>query len=276
MTSRRGKPRFRRVRATGSRRPGYVRGSIAAQTEFAALLRALSARGGKKFRDALKGVSRTSLPRALFALDQARLEWFEELVSESMPSIKRLYTAGLKSGYLDAGIGFDPLGPDPHTLELLARSPDGIIPALRDFTEAERHYAEKVVRGSFEDQTFFDLDKVIDQVEEHLTGERWKLELIVRTETRKLAGMGKLAAWEQDPERGWFDYHYIATADRRTRPQHMDFMTAGPYTFDRVKDIWENVREPFNCRCSLARTVKPKDVLAQEGHIEADEKWRYF
>jgi SPP1 gp7 family putative phage head morphogenesis protein len=264
------------VTTTGVRRPGYIRGTIEAQKEFLRILADLHKAGLDKLARKLKSIPKSSMARALAAVEQTGTEWIEELVDSAMPSIKTVYTDGLKAGFTESGLAFDPLAADPHVLELLARSPDGIVPALRDFTETETRFAEKIIRGSFEEGTYFDLGKVIDQLRDRMPAAQYKLERIVRTETRKLAGMGKLAAWEKDPERDWFSYHYVATYDERTRQQHMHFMTGGPYEFDQVKVIWEEEREPYNCRCSLARTLKPHDVLVTEGHVTAEEAERLF
>ncbi len=271
-----GKPQFRRVTTTGTRRPGYISGTQAAQQAFIRVMRGLHLSGITKLEQRLRSISKRSLARAIAVVQQTSDEWVEELVEGAMPAVKRVYTDGLEAGFLESGLVFDPLAADPHTLELLARSPDGIVPALRDFAESERKFAEKVIRESFEEGTFFDLDKLVAQLRERMPAAEYKLERIVRTETRKLSGMGKLAAWEKDPERDWFNYHYVATYDERTRQQHMRFMTRGPYTFAAIKLIWEEEREPYNCRCSLSRTQKPRDVLVAEGLVTVEEAERLF
>lgn len=276
LNKRKGRPRFRRVTTTGVRRPGYIRGTQAAQEAFMRIMGTLHTAGIDKLERALRGVSKNSVARAIAAVQQTGDEWVEELIEGAMPSIRQVYTDGLKAGFAEAGLAFDPLAADPHTLELLARSPDGIVPALRDFTNRERQFAEKVIRESFEEGTYFDLDVVVGQLKERMEGSEYSLERIVRTETRKLAGMGKLSAWEKDERRDWFDYHYIATYDERTRQQHMSFMTQGPYTFDAIKIIWEETREPYNCRCSLSRTQKPREVLVAQGYVTAEEAERLF
>jgi SPP1 gp7 family putative phage head morphogenesis protein len=212
----------------------------------------------------------------LSGLRRVKHWWANTLVSTAMPVVEDMYLKELASNVGVGVMSFDPLAPDVNALKLFADHPEGLVPSLRDFAEEQRQMVEAVVRASFDQGTFFDLPKVVDILECELKEERWKLERIVRTETRKFAGMGRIHAWEQDPRQDWYNYHYQATHDTRTRPEHMAFMQGGPYTFDAIKQIWEIDREPYNCRCAVTRTLKPHAQLLTEGLATPEEvEWLF-
>lgn len=271
LLKRRGRPRFRRIRATGATRPGYVRGTAMVESSLLKLLKGLHEEGMRLVATNLRPLAGGPLARILDAVRDTFTLWIPHVLSVATPTVLRLYSAGLKSGLIEAGMSFGPELADVTTVEFLANQPDGLVPTLQGFMEEEREFVEQTIRRSYEAGQIPDLDALVGQLQKRTPRETWRLKRIVRTEARKTTGLGRLAGWEIDPRRDMYDYHYIATVDARTRKQHTRFMREGPYALDRLQVIWTDEREPYNCRCTMARTLKGKERLLDEGLATADE-----
>ena len=263
---------WRRIQVTGSKKPGYIKGTASQQRQLYTKLRGLQARGWGTLMSALAALPTFSLAQALTAARINFETWGRELRREGMPEALKLYEAGMRVGAAEVGMAFRPDVGDVDALNFLASQPGGIVPALRNFSEKQRVAAEETIRASFEEgPELFDLDRVVDRLQKRVGKETGQLRLLVRTETAKVVGMGRLAAWEDDPDRNKFDYHWIPTLDGRHKDVSKLFGENGPYTFEQVRNKWLNpvamVRnrktgklerqdDSFNQRCTIARTPK--------------------
>lgn len=223
--------------------------------------------------------SRT-LESLLQVINTSVAEWGELISREGVPAVQELYVTGLKAGTAEAGMAFGATLEDPQAVAFLANEPDGMVPALKDFSKAEQKFAEETIRQAFEADTPFDLDEIVKTLKGRVDKAGSRLRLIVRTETSKVAGLGRLAAWEQDPQRDWYDYHWVATIDGRHKDISEAFMKGGPYTFEQIKQLWlkpegwvvnrktgrrEYQIDSYNNRCTIARTLKSGERLMAEG-----------
>ena len=290
-----GRPKFRKVKITGSRKPGYIRGTLSAQQKLYQSLKQLHQQGVDLLTNNLKAiigaVEGMSLVAALKVITDTFVDWGTQVVEQTGPLVANLYGTGIKAGASEVGFStdFGATLADPVTLDYLATQPEGLVPTLQGFVEDERAAAEQIIRAAFEEETPFDLDVVVNTLQARVPKERYKLNRIVRTETSKLVGMGRLAAWEADPQRDMYDYHWIATLDGRHKDISEKFMKDGPYAFEEVKKLWENPvatvknrktgkmeeqNDAYNQRCTLARTPKPISRLRDEGVAEEElEGW---
>lgn len=280
---------LKRVKATRSKKPGYIRGTVTAQTAMLKKLRELHRQGMQIIANALRRPGRKTETVLLREIDMAIAEWTPQVLRDAMPIIFQLYGVGLKAGIGEVGVVMASDLPDPAAIEAIARSPHGFVPALENFIEEERKFAERVITQSFTGEQAFDLDEVVKTIESRVPKEKWRLERLVRTETSKIAGFGRLTAWEADPKRDWYLYHWIATIDGRQKKVSEKFMREGPYSFEKIKALWENPvarvyvdgkwidqNDAFNQRCTIARTLKPKEQLIREGHVTAEEAEKLF
>jgi hypothetical protein len=192
---------------------------------------------------------------------------------------------------MDTGVTIGPDQGDQLVVDWLKSSPQGFIPALKTFADDERRFFEEVVGDAYRGVDVegrirpFDLDSMVERVRERTDSADYKIERVVRTETAKATSLGRIASWENDPDRYLYDYHWVATHDSRTKDVSLLFERTGPYEFDEIKRRWvEDHNKPwpvvnrhtgrseyqvsaFNCRCTAARTPKEPDRLLQQGLV---------
>ena len=284
--------RFKRVKATGSRKPGYIRGTGSVQRRMVKRLRELQRAGWRLVSSELSRIGPSTLAEALDAVRGAFTIWEKEFVEQATPIALTLYDTGMKTSLAEIGFAFGADIPDINALAALTKEPHGIVPALQHFVEEDRAKVETIIRASFEGgPVAFDLDDTVKAIQQQVGKEKWRVERIVRTETSKIAGFGRLHAWEADPQRDMYHYHWIATLDGRHKDVSAKLMREGPYTFDKIKELWLNPvakvidrktgrmveqDDKFNQRCTLARTLKSKEVLVQEGLASKEEAESLF
>ncbi len=285
--------KFKRVKVTGSKKPGYIKGTAAAQRAMMKKLALLHKEGTAEFIVALRALSvGVSLASALKLVENHFTDWGKVVIERGLPEVAELYTTGLRAGAAEIGFSFAPDRADANAAKFLANQPAGMVPALKNFVEGERRVVEKVVRDGFkEGPQLMDLDAMVGKIQERVDKGTGRLELIVRTETSKIAGMGRLSAWAEDPDRDMYLYHWIPTLDGRHKDVSKLFGEGGPYTFDKIKQLWENpvatIRnrktgrtetqdDRFNQRCTIARTLKTREQLVSEGRISKEEQERFW
>lgn len=280
--------KFKRVKVTGSRKPGYIRGTAKQQTAMLRFMRRLHLQGMTGLSQALAvaGVG-ASLETVLAVMNRQMSAWGEVVVEQGMPIVTQLYQTGLAAGAAEVGFSFDSTAADVNAVRYLATKPNGLVPALQNFVEEERTAAEKIIRESFAggEEGIFDLPVMTKKIQARVGKERFRIERLVRTETSKIVGQGRLQVWAEDPDRDMYLYHWIPTLDGRHKDISKLFGEGSPYTFDRIKELWENpiatVRnrvtgvtevqnDVYNQRCTIARTLKSKAQLMDEGMSQED------
>jgi len=221
--------------------------------------------------------------------------WPELTAAAYHEVIDRLFEFGFMVGILDTGITVRPDEGDRMAVQWLKANPQGFIPALRNFSEDERRLFERVIAESYAGvdeegrRRPFDLDYMVRRVRDRSDEARYKVERVVRTETAKVTSLGRIAAWGDDPERDWYNYHWVATHDDRTKDVSLLFEREGPYSYDQIRHRWtvdhnrpifvvnrhtlrgEYQTSAFNCRCTVARTPKSEEELFAEGLVSRAE-----
>ena len=228
----------------------------------------------------------TDLNAVIRAMTEGFTAWERVLKRQAEPFLFQLYNIGAQASAAELGFTFDALAADPNVVRWLANQPTGLVPALKGLVEAEQEHVEEVIRRSFEEGTPFDLPDVTRALREKTEVSVSRARLIVRTETTKAVGMGRLAAWEQDTERAWYDYHWVATLDGRHKLISEKLMREGPYEFEEIKQLWVHqeawVYDPvkrrwvyqighYNCRCTITRTLKSRARLERETSLSVAE-----
>ena len=71
-----------------------------------------------------------------------------------------------------------------------------------------------------------------------------------------------MLAWELDPEKQDYDYHWLAKIDDRTKPISRVFAAGGPYTFDQIRQMWRDPtkRTALNLQIAGAETIPDSET----------------
>lgn len=266
------------------------------------LVRELERSLGQAHRDALLEILKgwgdlgyMMTPTQARGVVQATLRGWPELTAARYDElINRIFDTGFMVGVLDTGVIRAPDHGDQMVVEWLKNNRAGFVPALRTFSEGERRFFEVVIGDAYAgvDETgrerAFDLDRMVRRVRGRSEEARYKVERVVRTETAKATALGRIMSWENDTERDFYHYHWVATHDDRTKDVSFKFEREGPYGFSQIKRLWtidhnepqlvtnrhtgriETQISSFNCRCTPARTPKDPLELFQEGLIDRD------
>ncbi len=251
-------------------------------------------------REILKGWnelgSLMSPTQARQVVQSVLLGWPELTAVKYEKLINRLFQSGFMIGVLDTGVIRQPDHGDQMVVEWLKHNRQGFVPSLRSFGDDERRFFERVIGdayGGVDEETgqprAFDLDRMVRRVRSRSEEAKYKVERVVRTETAKATALGRIMSWENDQDRDFYRYHWVATHDDRTKDVSLMFESRGPYDFSQIKRLWtvdhnepklvrnrhtgkmETQVSAFNCRCTPARTPKDPRELHDEGLISRDE-----
>jgi hypothetical protein len=166
-------------------------------------------------------------------------EWRRTADEDSRRILRELMDAGLRQGMREGGYQPSPTK-DAMVLKVLTETPTGFIPALRSFADDTRQHFEEVISSAFTSKPP-DLQRMTMEMKEFTDNAAdWRIQRIVRTEMAKLSGEGRLLAWETDPEKDNYEYHWIAKLDDRTKPISRVLAAGGPYTFEQIRRLWRD------------------------------------
>jgi hypothetical protein len=198
----------------------------------------------------------TTLNQAIRVLNQKLDEWQGKVSESAKTNLNELANLGFKAGVIDTGVHVAMGLTDKMALEWLANQPTGFIPALKTFGEdIRKRFEDKISRAYAGDPNVpFNLKSMATEMQKETLGQRYKIERIIRTETAKVSNMGRLLAWEQDPDRNDYEYHWDAALDNRVKDISLQRWRNNPYTFDQIKQLWLNQDvDSYNQRCSISR-----------------------
>jgi len=189
-------------------------------------------------------------------------KWLDDLLVMLKPMVWNLMQTGLASS---GGVLVEDQLSNAHKLAMtyLEDNPNSILNAVKTLNVEQKQEAIGVLDDAFAGKMPWDLKKIKGAMMERADVSATHAELIARTEMTKISNQGRIFAWEQDPMRDDYNYHYIPTRDSRTKDVSLELAQNGPYSFDEIRALWLNPVSPttgqsdvFNNRCGVARTRK--------------------
>jgi len=187
-------------------------------------------------------------------------KWLDDLLGKLKPMAWNIMQTGL------AGTGLnEEQFSNAHKLAMgyLEDNPHSILNAVKTLNETQKAEAIKVLDEAFKGELPWDLKRIRSEIMVRADVSATHAELIARTEMTKISNMGRIFAWESDPLRDDYDYHYVPTRDSRTKGVSLELAGNGPYSFDQIRALWLNPVSPttgendvFNNRCGVTRTRK--------------------
>lgn len=240
----------------------------------------------------LRRLGNLSLATALLAARRLLQGWPEETFIESEPYIKKLFAVSFAAGMVDTELKVTPDQGDILSVDWINHERNGFLPALDNLSEDSMKIIREVITDSYQVGGEFDLDPMVNKIRDQTTelGKN-RAELIVRTETAKISALGRIAAWGKDTDKDWYNYWWVATPDNRVKDISLKFEREGPYSYNRIKNIWEHDHhEPQlvrnrktgkmeyqlsypNCRCTVARSPKSLEDLVAEGKVSQERTY---
>lgn len=121
--------------------------------------------------------------------------------------VRDIYEAGMAEETPPGiAVSFDQV--DEGAIEYLKDLPNGIVPTLKKFTDAQRDRIETAVRSAFTEGEPMDLPLVVDRLKDAVAGSDNDLKRIARTETSRVVNLSRAAQWRKytDPNVAQFEW----------------------------------------------------------------------
>lgn len=204
--------------------------------------------------------------------------WPSQIVTEIDKLVTRLFGAGYIEGVTDTEV---PLTSELASLHWVDRQKERLVPAFRKLVAHVLRRLGRVANSPIEEfLNAIDLQKAFG---------RNRIKLVINTETASATNNGRIAAWQNDPRKDWYLYHWEPIHDNRTKNVSLDFEKDGPYSFQQFKQLWDVKHQTpqrtrdrftgktvwevsvFNCRCEVSRVPKSNRQLYNEGLISRFE-----
>jgi hypothetical protein len=233
------------------------------------LLKLIKESYAKRLAAYMKSLTPGTTPEQAKAdLDTMIDDWVKTILKEVDKVCWNVAKTGLVAGAKDAGQALDNRFAHKLAAEWISKKPHNVLQAVDDLGEEQKERIGKVIKDVLGGTAPWDINDVRQKIAEQGQIANFRAETIARTEIPKLANMGRILAWEQDPEKDDYDFWYIATHDDRTKAVSLELERNGPYTFAEIKKLVAEPISPttgesdiFRNRCSVTRTRKGMRIL---------------
>jgi len=191
-------------------------------------------------------------------------EMAEELDEVTRNLFLRGYAAGIASSAVKETVGLI----DLQALQLVQSNPNAIGSRIVTFTDNLVDIIRRIIADSYTSEGVpFSVPAIVNAIKEEVSGKRWMIERIVRTETAVVSNIGRLVGWNNDEYKYYYEYHWNTHFDSRTKEISKLRSSYNPLTFTEACFLWERQEQrlpngkwqadQFNQRCSLSR--KPRE-----------------
>jgi len=196
-------------------------------------------------------------------------ELTDDLTDTAQEHTKQMYIAGSTKAAEEGDVPPSFTQKDENALNVMLTRGHGIIPTLKDFGDDTKKKFFNAIEEGFEEG--LDTKQIVDKMEEVSDGRRWKLEQIARSETTRIANMGRFNKYrELFPKDGynWIPRspkdsdnpcaicRAIANGGQAEIWGKMWKLHGNPYTLDELEKITNGGLPHPNCVCTAARDVQ--------------------
>ena len=185
-------------------------------------------------------------------------------------TFKSLFTRGFIAGAIASGFPGKLGSNDVNALKVLEGGKYRIGESIKLFRDDAVKEFSKIISEAYTPEGTFSLDSLVSKMKEAVPAQRYKLERIARTETSQVSNIGRLWAWNEDPDKYFYNYFWNSTPDNRVKDISRLRSTYNPLTFDEAKFLWFNQAQQmpngkfendvFNQRCTLSRSPVNDEV----------------
>ncbi len=202
----------------------------------------------------------TSLDKAVLDLKADLLKWQIESNKNVTADVKDIFNKGIEAGIRNTGVAV----PDRlmGTFNYQIYKPTGISPALENFQNEIFGNISKILNKHYVQKSGFPLYRTKRDIDSYLRKARYKTRLMFKSEVASMANLGQIIAWDQDPEKYKYEYHWNAILDDRIKPISKMRAEGNPYSLPEISFLWKNQiqsingkfeNDEFNQRCSISR-----------------------
>jgi len=202
----------------------------------------------------------SDIDNVIVELKKTILGWQIKENKEVFDNVSDLFNKGVQAGIKQTGIPVDEQIYSDLSWQTYRQT--GIAPAVNRFADDVFKDLSQIVRKHYELKKEIPLYRTQRDVNSYLRDARYKTERIVKTETAKHANMGVLKAWEEDPEKEFYQYYWENPEDGRSKRISLIRKEGNPYSFMEISFLWKNQEQmikgkfendSYNQRCSLSR-----------------------
>jgi len=206
----------------------------------------------------------SNIDDAIVNLKMSLMEWGQVSKMSTNSDVGDLYNIAYKAAMKKANL------PKP-TISLgvthLTDKENGMNPAIDKFRDDIIRKISSIMKDQ-EDKERIPLYRTKRAIDSFLHKERTTTELIVKTETAKIANFGLIEAWGDAPNNYMYNYFWNSIEDDRTKPISRIRKEYNPLTYDECKFLWTHqeqligksfMADQYNQRCSISREKIDKE-----------------
>jgi len=214
---------------------------------------------------------KSALDQVKVDLKSSLLKWQANSNATISNDMQKLFEKGIAAGVRQSGVKIDQKAIEGINNQL--NKPIGIIPALEHFqNQLYGKVSRAVIKNYDMENRTLPIQKTFDDITQIMIDQRYKTQLMIKSEVASLSHYGMLKAWEQDSDSKKYRYYWKAVIDGRTKAISVVRKQGNPYTFNEITFLWKNQEQLINGRwendhffqrCGLAK-----------GRFKLDYNWK--
>lgn len=221
----------------------------------------------------------TSLDKLKLDLKASLLKWQADSTTQVSNDIQKLFEKGIKAGVKQSGVVVEQKYYDNINYEINRET--GIVPALENFQNQIYDKVSGILTKNYNEvKNILPVQKTKDDINSYIADQRYRTELMIKSETASFAHYGMLKAWDNYSDKAKYRYYWKAIIDKRTKPISIIRKQGNPYTFEDIKFLWTHQKQKINGkwmndkffqRCGIARGKYKLDYNWTVNHFQGKE-----
>lgn len=211
-------------------------------------------------------------------------ETLERWLENKQPEIDEAFTSLFERGFQAGSKSTSPVGTDMEiedksSMAVIQQGKYRIGERVTEFADDLVADLADVVEQHFTETGMVSLEGMTEQMRSVIPEAKYRLERIARTEVSNVTQIGRILAWDDDPDVYYYNYFWRSTPDTKRRRMKQIRSDGNPYSYDEVKFLWVHNWQllpsgkwemgAINCRCTVTRS--PSDIEVKGNRFEGQE-----
>jgi len=187
------------------------------------------------------------------ALDQARvdlkaslLKWQADSNASMSNDLQKLFEKGIAAGVRQSGVNVDQKAIENINTQI-NQPRIGLIPALEHFQNQLHGKLSRALVKNYDFETnTLDIKKADEEITQIMIDQRYRTQLMVKSEVAAISNYGMLKAWDYDGEKDNYRYYWKAIVDNRIKPISLVRKQGNPYSYNEITFLWKNQEQVIN------------------------------